>query len=92
MTPTIVLEIASEAVTVTLMCALPLMLAALVTGLTVSIFQAASQINEATLSFVPKIIAVFGVLIMAGAWILEELVGFSGGLIERIPQLISAAG
>ncbi len=89
MTPTIVLEIAREAVTVTLTCALPLMLAALVTGLTVSVFQAASQINEATLSFVPKIIAVFAIMILAGAWILEELLGFTVVLIERIPSLIS---
>jgi flagellar biosynthetic protein FliQ len=91
MTPTVVMEIAREAVTVTLLCALPLMLAALVVGLTVSVFQAASQINEATLSFVPKIIAVFVVLVLAGGWILEELVGFAVALYERIPVLIGVA-
>lgn len=85
---TIIMEIAREAVTVTLTCALPLMLAALVTGLSVSVFQAASQVNEATLSFVPKIVAVFTVLIMAGAWMLEELITFTTLLYDRIPLII----
>ena len=86
----IVMEIARESVLTTLLCAAPLMLAALVTGLAVSVVQAATQINEASLSFVPKIVAVFGVLLMSGAWILDQLVHFTTFLFERIPLLVGA--
>ncbi len=85
-----VMEIAREAVLTTLMCAAPAMAAALVTGLGVSIMQAATQINEATLSFVPKIVAMFVVLLLAGVWMLEQLVIFTTRLFERIPLLVGA--
>lgn len=86
----IVMEIAREAVLTTLLCAAPLMLAALVTGLAISVLQAATQVNEATLSFVPKILAVFATLLICGAWILDQLVLFTTFLFERIPLLVGA--
>ncbi len=88
MSVAVILEIARSAVLTAMMCALPLMAAAMVSGLIVSIVQAATQINEATLSFVPKIIAVFGVLLVAGVWILDTLVSFTVHLFERIPDLV----
>ena len=90
MDTTIVMEVAREAVITTLLCALPLMLAALLTGLAVSILQAATQINEATLSFVPKIVAVFLTLLLAGVWIIDQLVTFTTFLFERIPFIVGA--
>jgi len=66
----------------------PLLLAALVIGLIVSIFQAATQINEQTLSFVPKLVGMFIVLILAGPWMLQMMVDYIRRLFESIPQLI----
>ncbi len=85
-----VMEIAGEAVKTTLVCAMPIMAAALLSGLLVSIFQAATQINEATLSFVPKLVAVFVVLLLCGVWILEQLTVFTTRLFERIPTLVGS--
>ncbi|MFB1028446.1 MAG: flagellar biosynthesis protein FliQ, partial [Thauera sp.] len=70
MTPTAVIELGRQAVEVTLMVSAPLFLAALVTGLIISIFQAATQINEMTLSFVPKLVAIFVTLVLAGPWMI----------------------
>jgi len=83
-----IMEIASEAVYTAFMCALPLMLAALVTGLAVAVFQAATQINESTLSFVPKLVAMFVVMLLCGVWILEQLTVFTTRLFDRIPMLV----
>lgn len=88
MTPTTAIEIGRQAVEVMLLVSAPLFLAALVTGLVVSIFQAATQINEATLSFVPKIIAVFVTLIAAGPWMLTLLTDYVVRLYGAIPALI----
>lgn len=88
MTPTTVIDIGRQAVEVTLMVAAPLFLAALVTGLLVSIFQAATQINEMTLSFVPKLIAIFVTLVLAGPWMITLLTDFIQRLWEAIPTLI----
>ena len=63
-------------------------LSALVIGLVVSIFQAATQINEATLSFIPKLIGTFLVLILAGPWMLQMVVDYIRRLFESIPQII----
>ena len=83
-----VMGIAREAIMLTLSCALPLLMAALVSGLVVSIGQAATQINEATLSFVPKIIAVFSVMMFGGVWIMDQIVTFTIRLFDRIPMLV----
>ncbi|EXI68110.1 MAG: Flagellar biosynthetic protein FliQ [Candidatus Accumulibacter adjunctus] len=88
MTPETVMEIGRQAVEMTLLLAAPLLLAALLIGLVVSIFQAATQINEQTLSFIPKLVGVFLVLLAAGPWMLQLMVDYVRRLFESIPQLI----
>ena len=88
MTPTTVIELGRQAIEVTLMVSAPLFLAALVTGLIISIFQAATQINEMTLSFVPKLVAIFVTLVLAGPWMITLLTDFMRRLFESIPAMI----
>ncbi len=88
MTPTTVIDIGRQAVEVTLLISAPLFIAALVTGLLISIFQAATQINEATLSFVPKLIVVFITMVVAGPWMITTLTDFMRRLYGSIPALI----
>ena len=88
MTPSTIIDIGRQAVEVTLMMAAPLFLAALVTGLLVSVFQAATQINEMTLSFVPKLLAIFITLIIMGPWMITLITDFTRRLFESIPGLI----
>ena len=88
MTPTAVIELGRQAVEVTLMVSAPLFIAALVTGLVISIFQAATQINEMTLSFVPKLVAIFVTLVLAGPWMITLLTDFIRRLFESIPAMI----
>ena len=78
MTPESVMMMGTEAMKVALALAAPLLLVALVTGLIISILQAATQINEMTLSFIPKIIAVFIAIIIAGPWMLNLLLDYVG--------------
>jgi flagellar biosynthetic protein FliQ len=88
MTPETVITIGRQAVEVALMLSGPMLLSGLCIGLLVSIFQAATQINEATLSFIPKLVVTFLVLILAGPWMLRLFVDYFRQLYERIPQLI----
>jgi flagellar biosynthetic protein FliQ len=88
MTPPAVIELGRQAVEVTLMVSAPLFIAALATGLIISIFQAATQINEMTLSFVPKLVAIFVTLVLAGPWMITVLTDFMRRLIESIPAMI----
>jgi flagellar biosynthetic protein FliQ len=88
MTPTTVVEIGRQAVEVTLLVSAPLFIAALVTGLIVSIFQAATQINETTLSFVPKLVVLFLTLVIAGPWMITVLTDYIRRLYEAIPTMI----
>jgi len=88
MTPTTVIEISRGALEITLLISAPLFIAALVTGLIVSIFQAATQINEATLSFVPKLVAIFITLIVAGPWMITMMTDYMRRLFESIPGVI----
>ncbi len=88
MTPTTVIEIGRGAVELTLLISAPLFLAALVTGLIISIFQAATQINESTLSFVPKLIAIFVTLVLAGPWMITLMTDYMRRLYESIPNII----
>ena len=88
MTPTAVIELGRQAVEVTLLVSAPLFIAALATGLIISIFQAATQINEMTLSFVPKLVAIFVTLVLAGPWMITVLTDFMRRLIESIPAMI----
>ncbi|MTI50203.1 flagellar biosynthesis protein FliQ [Alloalcanivorax sp.] len=89
MTPETVMSIAYQAMMVTLYLGAPLLLTALLIGLLVSLFQAATQINEMTLSFIPKILGVFGVLIVAGPWLLSLIIDFTRTLFQNIPFLVS---
>jgi len=88
MTPGMVVDIGRQAVEITLMMAAPLFLAALITGLVVSVFQAATQINEMTLTFVPKLVAVFATMVIAGPWMITLITDFTRRLFESIPTLI----
>ena len=88
MTPELVMNIGRQAIEMTLMLAAPLLLAALAIGLIVSIFQAATQINEQTLSFIPKLVGIFLTLILAGPWMLQMMVDYIRRLFESIPQII----
>lgn len=88
MSPESVVTIGQQALTIMLMIAAPLLLTALVVGLLVSIMQAATQINELTLSFIPKLVAVFAVLIAAGPWMLQMMVDYIQRLFTSIPSII----
>jgi flagellar biosynthetic protein FliQ len=71
-----------------LMVAAPVLLTVLVVGLVVSVLQAATQINEVTLSFIPKLLVLAAALYIGGGWMLKLLIGYSESLIKSIPQLI----
>ncbi|MRR49963.1 MAG: flagellar biosynthesis protein FliQ [Rhodocyclaceae bacterium] len=88
MTPTTVIEIGRQAVEITLLISAPLFIAALVTGLLVSVFQAATQINESTLSFVPKLVVMFITLLIAGPWMITLMTDYMRRLFEGIPGMI----
>ncbi|MEL9685817.1 flagellar biosynthesis protein FliQ [Escherichia coli] len=88
MTPESVMMMGTEAMKVALALAAPLLLVALVTGLIISILQAATQINEMTLSFIPKIIAVFIAIIIAGPWMLNLLLDYVRTLFTNLPYII----
>jgi flagellar biosynthetic protein FliQ len=88
MTPSTVIDIGRHALELTLLISAPLFIAALATGLLISVFQAATQINESTLSFVPKLVAIFVTLILAGPWMLTMLTDYIRRLYEAIPSLI----
>lgn len=83
-----IIGLASGAVTTILKAAVPLLLLALVVGLTVSIFQATTQIQEQTLAFIPKIIAVFIGVLVFGEWILTVLVDFTYSLLNNLHRFI----
>lgn len=85
MTPEFVVELATEAITLTILLSLPMLGLGLVVGLMVSVFQAVTQIQEMTLTFVPKILAVFIGLLFAAPWMLEKITSFTIHLIQNIP-------
>ncbi|MDP8568115.1 flagellar biosynthesis protein FliQ [Methylophilus aquaticus] len=89
MSPEQVLTIGSEAMQTTLMVAAPILGVALVIGLLVSIFQAATQINEQTLSFIPKLVGVMAMLLLAGHWMLVTLVDYMHRVFTMIPQMVN---
>jgi flagellar biosynthetic protein FliQ len=88
MTPESVMTIGQQALELTLMVSAPLLLTALVIGLIVSIFQAATQINEMTLSFIPKLVGMFGVLIISGPWMIGILLDYMTRLFSSIPYMV----
>ncbi len=84
-----VIELTNQAVRVTLMLAAPMLLGALVIGILVSLFQAVTQINEQTLSFIPKIIVIIGCLVIFSPWMMETMTGFTRDLIINIPSVVA---
>jgi flagellar biosynthetic protein FliQ len=88
MNPQAVITIGQQALYVMLMIAAPMLIAALVVGLVVSILQAATQINEMTLSFIPKLIAMLAALVIAGPWMITFFVDYMRRLFESIPLAI----
>lgn len=88
MNPQFVLTMGQEALTLMLMVAAPVLGVVLVVGLVISIFQAITQIHEATLSFVPKLVAAMLVLALAGPWMLSTLVDYIRRMIMSIPMLV----
>jgi flagellar biosynthetic protein FliQ len=89
MTPDTIMAIGSRALEMTLALAAPLLLAALITGVLVGAFQAATSINEMTLSFIPKLIAISVTIAIVGPWMLKTLIGYTRELITSIPGLIN---
>lgn len=88
MTPEATLTIGKEAMELVMLLTTVLLLPGLIVGLLVAVFQAATQINEMTLSFIPKLLITFMVLIMAGPWIMKLMMNYTTRLIENIPGVI----
>lgn len=88
MTPESVMTLGRNAMEVTLLVAAPMLLVALIIGLIVSIFQAATQINEATLSFIPKLVGIFVALVVAGPWMLSVLLDYMRQVFTNLPALV----
>jgi len=88
MTPEMVMDLAYKGMRMSMSMAAPLLLVTLCVGLLVSLFQAATQINESTLSFIPKVVAVCLVLILAGPMLMEMLVDYTRALFTSLPSLI----
>ena len=89
MTPESVMTLGRHAIEVTVMVAAPMLLVALAIGLVVSIFQAATQISETTLSFIPKLIGIFAALVIAGPWMLTVMLDYMREMFTSIPLLVS---
>lgn len=87
MTPESVMTLGRDAMEITLMIAAPILLTVLIIGLVVSIFQAATQINEQTLSFIPKLVGVFIALMIAGSWMLTTMVDYMRIVFTSIPAM-----
>ncbi|MBL8200139.1 MAG: flagellar biosynthesis protein FliQ [Chromatiales bacterium] len=88
MTPETVLTIASESLTLTALLAAPLLLVTLITGVLVGVLQAATQINEMTLSFIPKLLALALTLLITGPWMLQLIIGYTRTLFGNIPGML----
>jgi flagellar biosynthetic protein FliQ len=86
MTPEVVTELGRQALETTLLVSTPILALSLVIGLAVSAFQAMTQLNEATLSFVPKVLALFGALLVFLPWMLNVLTTFTANLLANIPN------
>ena len=83
-----VVNVGRQSMVVIMLLAAPILLSSLLVGLIVAMFQAATQINEMTLSFVPKLIVVALVMMAAGPWMLRQIVGFTQRLVENVPYMI----
>lgn len=88
MTPESVMTIGQQALEITILVSAPLLLTALAVGLLVSVFQAATQINEMTLSFIPKLLVTFVMLVVAGPWMLTLMMDYTKRMFSSIPGLV----
>jgi len=88
MTPETVISIGERALVVTSLIAAPLLLAALVAGVVIGMLQAATQINEMTLSFIPKLLVLVATIFVTGHWMLQTLIDYTRALFESIPSVI----
>ncbi|MDB5904830.1 MAG: fliQ [Betaproteobacteria bacterium] len=88
MNSTAVIAMVREALELTLLISAPLLLTALAVGLVISVFQAATQINEQTLSFIPKLVGVFVATVVSGPWILQMLIDYTQRLFAGIPGMV----
>ena len=88
MSPETVISIGEHALVVTCMVAAPLLLSALVTGVVIGMLQAATQINEMTLSFIPKLLVLVATIFVTGHWMLQTLIDYTRALFESIPGLL----
>ena len=88
MTPDTVIGFARSAIEITLLLSLPMLAVSLVVGVVLSVLQAATQIQEATLTFVPKIVAMFVALILAFPWLMDKMIVFTRDLMLNLPQYI----
>ena len=84
----VVINIAVQAMEVGLKVALPILLVGLVVGLVISVFQAVTQIQEQTLSFIPKVLAVVGIVVVMGPWMLDQLITYTDQLWASIPKFV----
>ena len=88
MTPEAVMSLGQRALELTILISAPLLLSALVTGVVIGMLQAATQIHEMTLSFIPKLLGMAAVMVIAGPWMLKVIVSYTRELFESIPSLI----
>ena len=89
MNPETIMSVGSRALEIALMISAPPLLVGLVTGLIIGAFQAATSINEQTLSFIPKLAAISATLVVSGPWMLKVLISYTRELFESIPSLIN---
>jgi flagellar biosynthetic protein FliQ len=89
MNPETIMTVGGRALEITLLVASPMLLVGLATGLIIGAFQAATSINEQTLSFIPKLIAISATLVFTGPWMLKVLISYTRELFESIPSLIN---
>ncbi|MCK9238898.1 flagellar biosynthesis protein FliQ [Desulfocurvus sp.] len=88
MTPEFVVGFARQAIEMTLLISLPMLGVGLVVGLTISILQAATQIQEMTLTFIPKILAIFVALLIAFPWIMDKMITYTRELLLNLPNYV----
>ena len=82
------ISLAQNAMTITLMIAGPVLIVSLIIGVLVSLIQAATQINEVTLSFIPKIIGISVVMMLLGSWMMQQLISFTAKILNSLPDLV----
>ncbi len=87
-TEDLIIKLGQDAIQTTAMIAAPMLVSALIIGLIISVFQAVTQINEATLTFIPKMIVIFMVIIIAGPWMLDVMSSYTIELFENIATMV----